>query len=558
MTDVFMDNDVSLVGQMVRYLRTDKVAFKLDNVLTYTGSPIGFARRVLKDNGVYLYHQYGKDIQDQFPNLPKILRDGWVYEQVFRTAVEYRMVNLFQDRPDRIATMRLEGIRAMMLVLDQSLPASKYTGFFNFKENVYQFLVSNNPIANQDRIGLTKRLIATVGSVLDPNWILHHPTWFKTLDINDELLKSLRGFLQLCTSNLYHTPETFSEVYEFDILELMDHMETFIDLRESQDTTPKMIRTFIESVEHYSRDFPVPPHYNVLYGGSYLDLLKIFSTNSQSEKPSTPNPSFFEHPLVDFINDIDKGVTVTLVNEGQLPPELIMYQFYERLIKETEAQFITLIQQVNWITPTHAIPKTKARREQLVCDHLLMVVMGLKFAKLHVEDEGSVINFIANTAHLLLHHRDETETLGLSTFSSLLPFYMKGSVQPLTPREFEIVSLVKWAWDECKFDTYKKISKSWKTHFKNPVVTAGLRNTFFSLTEVLQNDDPVDYDFVFQMSRDDFFQYLENLCEYLTTDPMTQEVEEFFNRAPNPKKNLYTTPYEFLMWVGVEDDLLVL
>jgi hypothetical protein len=61
-------------------------------------------------------------------------------------------------------------------------------------------------------------------------------------------------------------------------------METFIDLRESKHTTAKEIRYFVESVEHYALEIPVPSIYPVLYGGSFSDLHKLIESQKIGTK----------------------------------------------------------------------------------------------------------------------------------------------------------------------------------------------------------------------------------------------------------------------------------
>jgi hypothetical protein len=271
-------DDFDLQSQFVNHLKTDKVITSIDSVLISNGNPIGFTQRIMEHNQSKLFDRYAKNISEQYPSLVPILRDGWVYEQVFKAAIDYRMVCMFPDDEKELRKRRIDAMRAIMLVYDKEVPASKYAGFFYFSKNMYNFFSSYPTPTNADRFGLTRRLVSTIGSILEPNWIFHNQTWFKTLDCDIQLFNVLRGFVQISSSNVFYSDEAFEHVYDFDIAELLDHMETFIDLRESDDTTPQNIRKFVESVEHYALEIPVPSIYPVLYGGSFSTLHSLIES----------------------------------------------------------------------------------------------------------------------------------------------------------------------------------------------------------------------------------------------------------------------------------------
>lgn len=556
-----MENNVSLdmFDKLISYLSTDRVDVTLNTVLTDTNTPLGFTRHTVKHKSDFIYQEYAKDITKKFNRIPKILRDAWVYEYVFRSAISHRLNYLFANDQSLIHQFERNAVRSLLLIHDPHVPSSIYVGFVNLKDESQQFFGDYPVPANINRLGLTRRFVSTIGNMHDDDWIFHNKLWFDTLNSDRGLLRTLRGFVQIACANIFYTNEIIERMLEIPVTELLDHMEMFIELRESIDTTRSDIVKFIEYVEPYALEASPPSFYHMLCGAPFVDLQRSIHIEQPSEVVVNVEYPFQAHDIIRYLTTICDGHSISKISDSDFCPKDIVDEIFVAHYNDLATNFIPLLYSDDWLVPAYKIPnnippKNKRLFNQVIYDHLTLALVGFKASITTNPDMNYVMNYLVNTSHMLLSIEDESQSMGLSLISTLLPYYLRIKYTNFSERELETLMLVTWAWESSNYDRPNLLSKTWKKHFHNPLITRGIRRTFFSLFEVFNFNLPIDFETVFGMERSDFFLYLENLCEYITSNPMTKEVEELFSNSPYPRKYVFLNEEDRLIWIGSNED----
>lgn len=533
--------------------RTDR---SLSYVISGGGTPTGFARHVAKTKLSSLYKKYSGPLQDQFPKLPDILKDAWSYEYLIRCATEVRLEAILG--PEKYTTYmgpRFLSTTYRPSLWDAAVPASRFAGLIGFGNEMTALYSRATLLANTDRLGLTRRLISTIGSIDNPHWILHDPLWFKTLLNSPEHLRSFKGFLVVASINCAYADEMFFQQFDLPTTELMDHMETFIDLRESTITTRKDIITFIERVEHYALE---DPGLNFGFAMNCAPFEKVREIHGVREAYFDKPPNdveFSDNPIIQFLLTIKSELSLSSVNDQNVTPVMVANDILVKMTLDEVTHFLALVGRENWINTIHAEPTTTAEKAQVAYDNILLAVVGYR-AMLLSEDksERHALTFISKTAHLLLNIEDELGKTGVSAFSAFVNSIVRSDDFKVSDRNMETIMLMVWAWGLFNYDRSTKMTPRWKAHLENQIIAVNLRNALFTFIEWMIAKPEIVQNVNCTKTESDFFLWYENLCELLTTDPMYDEVDAHLSEAPAFFQYLSVGPEIHCIWSAAFND----
>lgn len=541
-----------MVSSLIRHYLSDKVTQSLSCVVGHNDTPTDYARKMTKTPDGRVFDTYAQYPIQTHPKVPLELKQAWTYDSLLNLGIGYRTDEAIPHNHKQGQSLIYDALLAKLILNDKHAPMSAYSGLINFSSEMQIFLDRRSVIAKQSFIGLFSRVRVGVGSLYDSNWIFHNALWYDVLSSNPNRLRHFRGFLHACALAMVVSQESLQQYHDVTIDELVEHMERFLDLRESPDTQASDIRRFISAIEHYT--VGIEPHAIMasLYTAKYKEVEAMFghlNTTSNASVDVKPNPTW------DIVLKAIPQIVELL--EDHISTDATIDAIIEKYDQTLLGEFLHTAQKLHPFRGVVGLSGTQ--RKALLKDHLFMAIVGMRIEILKASKDpakNEYDDYIRNKAHILLLGGDNVHRLGLSLVASLLEDNIKRNLEHLTERELETALLLSWAWGMLGYDKPGKMSSAWRTLLSDNKIRHSLRSTLFSFIEIINIPPGEIPSNILPCDRATFFMQIENLCEYLATTPTQEEITEFFKIMPmisfTKKLDMWDNILWYAPWTMVE------
>lgn len=537
------------LAQIVRHQLNDKQVHSLTYVLGEQGSPIGYARRIVKQSKVRLFETFGQAIQEQFPHLSTPLKKAWEYDYLIEAGIVFRITHLYPNPGQKSKSLYVQALLAFLLLEDDACPTSAFSGLPYFSNQAAFYLSSSeNIIAKDSEFRLIQRLIATIGSINEPHWLLHQSEWYKALADHRDRLRTLRAFLYMTIVSAVMVPEHFKRLFEIDKTEFLSYAEDLVHLIEDDETTRADIVFFLNKVELICSDIPS----NILSSGIFHQPYRHCHRQLLGDTDVTQGQisNGAQTPQWDFLNELDLYTSAHHCLEDGVALSPIVEELTDVVMTKDYKTFLSYDAESY---PTHkSTPRTKVLSRRAVSDRIHLTLVRRRILALKPTVEPQDLNeYLSSKAQIMLVDNNDTYR-GLSLLDYILTFNQRHYSSFMTEREMETASLLIWAWRQFGYDQ-NKLTPAWSSYFDDPEIVTSFRKTMAVFIELLNTPRECDLVPLLGMTRDTIFQHIENLCELMLSSPTREEIYQFFTMMPDHVYASGLIFWDSLLWAAPFD-----
>ena len=537
-----------LAVRIIKYCLSDASPLSLDVILDETSYPKQYADEFMRKGWRSLF----QFIIAQHPNkldIPEVYRKLFIYDHLLFAGAVFRISKMRPGFENTSVSLFSSGMQYALMIESNHGETCNYAGLSYYHTYTKALFDSYGLGCDIDSVPQLRRFAETVGDISNKSWILRDSDWESAITKNRETLVGFRAFLYAAAISGVTQDDYVENGLGVPRSTLLKDVDTFIALRDDEDTTPRDIRRFINRIEHYSSDLQDHDLIGPMLLGPFSAAKQAHDARfrpGQSQK-QVPAPI----PVYDLsiLETFNPSYAIERVLQSDKDPIS-----FSRHIAENhgDAIYSSLISQL--YTRTGAVmPPAEDFSDiwtiSLISDVIHSALIEERVVDTTDNDRNDIAVYIQSTQHLLLNFIDEQEIMGLSLVSSILRFQSDMNSQDLTDDEFERIRLLSQVWEDIAPFDREGLSESHRRLLDDVLIRAKLRVFFYTTVEAINVTNMVPFEKVIGCSRQAFFDYLEKLTFFLKSETTVETMQSFLADVPPLFGTVMLENQDKMQWV---------